>query len=368
VASYYWIKLYHEILDDPKMGRLSDHLWRRAIEMFLFAGKQGGNGEVPCVEDMAWSLRTTPAELQEDLDELERIGIICQGDGANPFVVHFEQRQKPASSTERSTRRRVRERKKQYDGATPIGPSRQTWRTDLYGDLPESPGVYVLRCAATGKCYVGASINVRSRIKAHLTEMSTLTGHPLYHDFQEHGHESIGVEILETTDDPRQLKGLETQYQQAAGQTYNRETAKRNGYWVDRECNEPATNRCTELDQSRVEKELEEDNNAAGAAPSSAPTPAEVVFLEVFGPFAYEQDRKDILAVETQVGATTAEAVIRWAKRKRIPSACVIQSIVTAAGKWATGPPGGNGRGDRSSNATLDAIAELEAEGNGKFG
>ena len=108
--------------------------------------------------------------------------------------------------------------------------------------------------------------------------------------------------------------------------------------------------------------------SSADAPSSPGPTPAEVVFLEVFGPFAYEQDRKDILAVETQVGATTAEAVIRWAKRKRIPSACVIQSIVTAAGKWATGPPGGNGRGDRSSNATLDAIAELEAEGNGKFG
>jgi len=122
---------------------------------------------------------------------------------------------------------------------------------------------------------------------------------------------------------------------------------------------------------ANTDSEVDADASPARAAPApppGTPTPAEVVFLEVFGPFAYEQDRKDILAVETQVGATTAEAVIRWAKRKRIPSACVIQSIVTAAGKWATGPPGGNGRGDRSSNATLDAIAELEAEGNGKFG
>ena len=28
----YWIKLYHEILDDPKMGRLSDRTWRRTNE------------------------------------------------------------------------------------------------------------------------------------------------------------------------------------------------------------------------------------------------------------------------------------------------------------------------------------------------
>lgn len=253
MASYYWIKLYHEILDDPKMGRLSDHLWRRTIEMFLFAGKEGGNGEVPCIVDMAWSLRTTPAELQADLDELERIGIIRQRDGADPFVVHFEERQAPVPPAERKRRQRERERHEQYTG-------------------------------------------------------------------------------------------------------------------VSQDCHEPVTIRTTELDQSRVESDQEEDNNAADAAPSPAATPAEVVFLEVFGPFAYEQDRKDILAVEVQVGSQTAEDVIRWAKRKHISSDCVIQSIVTAAGKWATGPPGDNGRGDRSSNATLQAIQELEAEVNGGFG
>jgi hypothetical protein len=29
-----WIKLYLEILDDPKMGKLPDWCWRRAIELF----------------------------------------------------------------------------------------------------------------------------------------------------------------------------------------------------------------------------------------------------------------------------------------------------------------------------------------------
>lgn len=28
----YWIKLYHEILDDPLMATMPDRLWRRTIE------------------------------------------------------------------------------------------------------------------------------------------------------------------------------------------------------------------------------------------------------------------------------------------------------------------------------------------------
>lgn len=41
MAAKYWIKLYHEILHDPKMGRLPDNLWRRCIELFLLAGELG---------------------------------------------------------------------------------------------------------------------------------------------------------------------------------------------------------------------------------------------------------------------------------------------------------------------------------------
>ena len=38
-----WIKLYLEILDDPKMDLLPDWLWRRAIELFLLAGENGND-------------------------------------------------------------------------------------------------------------------------------------------------------------------------------------------------------------------------------------------------------------------------------------------------------------------------------------
>jgi len=57
MATKFWIKLYVEILDDAKMGRLSNHLWRRAVEFFLLAGREGNDGALPPVEEMAWTLR-----------------------------------------------------------------------------------------------------------------------------------------------------------------------------------------------------------------------------------------------------------------------------------------------------------------------
>ena len=42
MGAKFWIKLYHEILDDPKMGRMPDRLWRRTIELFLLAGELDG--------------------------------------------------------------------------------------------------------------------------------------------------------------------------------------------------------------------------------------------------------------------------------------------------------------------------------------
>jgi len=38
------------------MGRLTNHLWRRAVELFLLAGREGNDGALPPVEEMAWIL------------------------------------------------------------------------------------------------------------------------------------------------------------------------------------------------------------------------------------------------------------------------------------------------------------------------
>lgn len=110
MAGYFWIKLYHEILDDPKMGRLDDHLWRRVIEFFLIAGDANNGGLLPSVEDMSWRLRTNAEELVKDLIAIEQAGIV-KNTKSGWLVVNFERRQGPISSTERVTAYRERKRK-----------------------------------------------------------------------------------------------------------------------------------------------------------------------------------------------------------------------------------------------------------------
>jgi hypothetical protein len=43
MSTKFWIKLNIEILDDLKMGRLANHMWRRAVELFLLAGREGND-------------------------------------------------------------------------------------------------------------------------------------------------------------------------------------------------------------------------------------------------------------------------------------------------------------------------------------
>jgi hypothetical protein len=75
-----WIKLIIEILDDPKMGRLPNPLWRRAVELFLLAGREGNDGALPLVEEMVWILRLSKDKLLEDLQDLAEVGVVHNSD------------------------------------------------------------------------------------------------------------------------------------------------------------------------------------------------------------------------------------------------------------------------------------------------
>ena len=115
MAAKYWIKLYHEILRDPKMGRLPDRTWRRAIELFLLAGESGDDGLLPDTDDIAWQLRVDAETLQADLETLAEHGIVTETEDGW-LVTNFEARQGPVPGSERVARYRERKRKDQYDG------------------------------------------------------------------------------------------------------------------------------------------------------------------------------------------------------------------------------------------------------------
>jgi hypothetical protein len=113
----YWIKWYHEILDDPKMATLPDRLWRRFAELCLLAGKlcPDKSGKLPDARQIAWMLRMPTDDLQLDLEQLASTGLIEPIPGGW-FIVNFQKRQHAASSTERVQRHRERQKKQQYYG------------------------------------------------------------------------------------------------------------------------------------------------------------------------------------------------------------------------------------------------------------
>lgn len=130
MGSRYWIKLYHEILNDPKVMTLPDRLFRRMIELFLFAGELDRGGLLPDVRQIAWRLRLPVDELIGDLEQLRVVGIIDQVDQGWD-VIHFAERQDHSTSTERVRAFREKNRKRQYNGSeTLLEPIVSQIRTD----------------------------------------------------------------------------------------------------------------------------------------------------------------------------------------------------------------------------------------------
>lgn len=115
--SYRWMKIYFEILDDPKMTILPDFLYRRTIELFLLAGRNGDDGALQPVAHMAWSLRIDEKRLVENLRSLEQIGVVAETEPGKWIVVNYAKRQAAEESTERV--RAFRERNREKPPETP---------------------------------------------------------------------------------------------------------------------------------------------------------------------------------------------------------------------------------------------------------
>jgi DnaD/phage-associated family protein len=125
----YWIKLYHDILDDPKMAVLPDNLWRRIIELFLFAGKLYKDGNLPDTKQIAWCLRRNENELEMELKQIVSTGIIIKSE-TGWFIPKFKFRQDPMTNTERVRKFRETKQHEQYNANETIMEQKVTQITD----------------------------------------------------------------------------------------------------------------------------------------------------------------------------------------------------------------------------------------------
>jgi len=106
----YWMKLWFDILRDPKMGMLPDRLWRRVIELFLIAGQRGEEGLLPDVPEIAWQLNRSAQSITNDLEKIRKTGIVDINVDGVWYVTNFKKRNAPVDSAKRIKDFRQRER------------------------------------------------------------------------------------------------------------------------------------------------------------------------------------------------------------------------------------------------------------------
>jgi hypothetical protein len=71
-----WIRLWTEMLDDPKVGLLDDTTWRVTVSLFMLAGEVDQEGLLGKGKVIAWRLRRDEAQVLDALNQLSALGIV----------------------------------------------------------------------------------------------------------------------------------------------------------------------------------------------------------------------------------------------------------------------------------------------------
>ena len=106
-------------------------------------------------------------------------------------------------------------------------------RQQLTRDIPDTPGIYLIECLATGRKYIGAAIDMRRRVKDHLS-LAEIGHNSLKDDFNNHGLATFRVEALEEVTAKNQLFNRELFWHSVfeGADLYNTEPPKQNRFWI----------------------------------------------------------------------------------------------------------------------------------------
>ncbi len=81
-----WLRLYDELLDDPKVQRLNPALFRDYINLLCLANRQRVRGTLPPVPDLAFAIRTGEETAASAVAMLVIAGLIDDIDGG--YQIH----------------------------------------------------------------------------------------------------------------------------------------------------------------------------------------------------------------------------------------------------------------------------------------
>jgi hypothetical protein len=134
-----WIKVWTDILDDPKIGRLSAADRWQFMALCVLAGEcdaEGylANGDAPLfIDDIAWRLRERTDDMIASMERLSDAGLLCQDDDGSWFVTNFSKRQ---GRPQYEKRRQWRERKQRQREQSPEEPGLQAEPVDESAECP----------------------------------------------------------------------------------------------------------------------------------------------------------------------------------------------------------------------------------------
>lgn len=104
-----WLRLYVDILDDPKIKRMSDKTFKIFIFLLLFARELDGDGVIHRTTcDVAWRIRISETSLMAALEDLVSLNVVSYNSEQIQFLNWQKRQYKSDDVTERVQRYRKR--------------------------------------------------------------------------------------------------------------------------------------------------------------------------------------------------------------------------------------------------------------------
>lgn len=99
-----WFRLYDEALNDPKVQRLAPHVFKAWFNLLCLANK-AGNGVLPSIADIAYSLRMSDTDAQSVIEDLILAGLIDIAPDKSLSPHNWNVRQAPSDKSKDRTKK-----------------------------------------------------------------------------------------------------------------------------------------------------------------------------------------------------------------------------------------------------------------------
>jgi len=134
-----WLRLYTEIIDDPKIAKMNDGQFRMFIYLLAVASEQDKDGLIPLSPDeLAWRIRQPKPKLLNALRYLEEVRIVAHHDRGVEFINWNKRQFKSDNITERTKRSKERSRERSPEPPLERLPERHQSRADSETDTEQS--------------------------------------------------------------------------------------------------------------------------------------------------------------------------------------------------------------------------------------